>query len=262
MTDKGPLSEYNLRDMTPEMASSAEPSPQGMSGFARIVGVFFEPGKTFEDIGKRPTWLLPLLIIVLSTVAFSTLMGQHIGWDHVVRQQVESSSRAAQLTAEQREQQIAVGARMASFFSFATVVIIPLSYVIISALLLAMTAMMSGGLKFKQVYAVVCHSGLSGVIYALLCIVVMFIKKPEDFNVNNPLMFNVGSFMDPQGGSKFIYSLATSIDLFSFWMIFLIATGLKGAAGKRLSFAGALTAVVVPWAIYVFGKSALAGIFS
>jgi hypothetical protein len=248
--------------MTPETASPNEPAPQGMSGLARIFGVFFEPGKTFEDIGKRPTWVLPLLIIVLSTVAFTTVLGQHIGWEHIVRQQVESSSRAAQLPAEQREQQIAVGARMAPMLGYATVVIIPLSYVIISGILLAMTAMMSGGLKFKQVFAVVCHSGLSGVIFAILGVAVMFMKKPEDFNVNNPLMFNVGAYLDQQATSKFIYSLATSMDLFSFWMIFLIATGLKGAAGKRLSFAGAMTAVVVPWAIYVLCKSALAGVFS
>jgi hypothetical protein len=233
-----------------------------MSGLARIAGVFFEPGKTFEDIGKRPAWFLPLLIIVLSTITFTTVLGQHIGWDHIVRQQVENSSRAAQLSAEQREQQIAVGARMAPIFGFSTVIIIPLSYVIMSGILLAMTAMMSGGLKFKQVFAVVCHSGLPGVLFAILGIVVMFLKKPEDFNINNPLMFNAGAFMDPQSASKFVYSLATSMDLFSFWMIFLIATGLKASAGKRLSFGGALTAVVVPWAIYVFCKSALAGVFS
>jgi hypothetical protein len=233
-----------------------------MSGLARIFGVFFEPGKTFEDIGKRPTWFLPLLIIVLSTVTFTTVLGQHVGWERIVRQQIESSSSAAQLPADQREQRIAMGARMAPIFGFATVVIIPLSYVIISAILLAMTAMMSGGLKFKQVFAVICHSGLSGVIFALLALVVMFLKKPEDFNVNNPLMFNVAAYMDQPTTSKFLYSLATSMDLFSFWMIFLIATGLKGAAGKRLSFAGAVTAVVVPWAIYVLCKSALAGVFS
>ena len=247
--------------MTPETVSPVEPTPQGMSGFARIMGVFFEPGKTFEDIGKRPTWFLPLLIIVLSTIAFTMVLGQHVGWDHIVRQQVENSSRAAQLSAEQREAQISVGARMAPIFGFATVVLIPLGYVITAGILLAMTAMMSGGLKFKQVYAVMCHAGLPGVLFALLGVVVMFLKKPEDFNVNNPLMFNAGAFMDPQSASKFAYSLATSIDLFSFWMIFLIATGLKGAAGKRLSFGGAMTAVVVPWAIYVFCKSALAGVF-
>lgn len=248
--------------MTPETASSSEPTPQGMSGFARIVGVFFEPGKTFEDIAQRPGWVLPIAIIVLSTIFFTTMIGQKVGWERVVRQQIESSSRAQQLPAEQREQQISVGARMAPIFGYATVILIPLGYCITAAILLAMTAMMSGGLKFKQVYAVVCYAGLPGVLFAILGVVVMFLKKPEDFNVNNPLMFNVAAYMDPQNTSKFLYSLMTSIDLFSFWTIFLIATGLKAAAGKRMSFAGAMTAVVVPWAIYVLCKSALAGMFS
>lgn len=233
-----------------------------MGTFSRIAGVFFEPAKTFEDIGQRPNWLPPLLLIVVCTIAFTFLLGQHVGWDHIVRQQVENSSRAAQLTPEQREAQIAVGARMAPIFGYAPIVFIPVSYLVIAGVVLAMTAMMSAGLKFKQVFAVVCYSALPGIVYVGLCIMVMFLKDPDKFNVQNPLMFNAGSFMDPQGGSKFVYSLASSIDLFSFWTIFLIATGLKAAAGKKLSFAGALTAVVVPWALYVLVKSALAGAFS
>ena len=50
--------------------------------------------------------------------------------------------------------------------------------------------------------------------------------------------------------------------LFSFWTILLIAVGLKAAAGKKLTFGGALFAVVLPWAVWVLGKSALAGLFS
>jgi hypothetical protein len=41
----------------------------------------------------------------------------------------------------------------------------------------------------------------------------------------------------------------------------LIATGLKAAAGKKLSFGGAFFAVVLPWAVYVLCKSAMAGMF-
>jgi len=47
--------------------------------------------------------------------------------------------------------------------------------------------------------------------------------------------------------------------LFVFWTIFLIATGLKAAAGKKLTFTGALMAVLLPWAVVVLGKAALAG---
>jgi hypothetical protein len=59
-----------------------------------------------------------------------------------------------------------------------------------------------------------------------------------------------------------LYTLAMSLDLFTIWVILLTATGLKAAAGKRLSFGGALFAVVLPWAILVLGGASLAGLFS
>ncbi|HLH16442.1 MAG TPA: Yip1 family protein [Bryobacteraceae bacterium] len=248
--------------MTPESAPPPEPTEQGMGAFARITGVFFEPGKTFQDIGRRPTFLVPLLVIIAFTIGFTFLMGQHIGWENIARQGMENSSRAAQMTPEQKAQGIAMGAKIGAFMGYAMVVIIPVMYAIMAAVLLGMTAMMSAGLRFKQVYAVVVYSGLPGILYAILGCVVMFLKKPEDFNVNNPLMFNIGAYLDPQTTSKFLYSLATSMDLFTFWMIALVAIGLKAAAGKRLSSGGAFTAVVAPWAVYVLAKSALAGLFS
>jgi len=97
---------------------------------------------------------------------------------------------------------------------------------------------------------------------AILTIVVMHLKNPDEINVQNALAFNPGAFMDPNQGSKFLYSLASSLDLFTFWMILLMATGLKAAAGKKLTFGGALFAVVLPWAVYVLGKSAWAGLMS
>ena len=73
-------------------------------------------------------------------------------------------------------------------------------------------------------------------------------------------MFNPGAFMDPQTSPKFVYSLASSLDLFTIWILLLVATGLKAAAGKKLSFGGALFAVMLPWAVIILGKAALAGL--
>jgi len=233
-----------------------------MSPFARIAGIFFEPGKTFEDIGRRPTWLLPLAVIVVAVLAFSLTYGHHVGWEQMMRQQLANSPRAAQMTPDQREAAITQGARFAPIFTYLTVIFVPIGYLIVASVLLGMTAMMSAGLKFRQIFSVVCYAGLPSVIFSLLGIVVMLLKNPADFNIQNPLAFNVAAFLDPQATAKFVYSLALSIDLFSFWMIFLIATGLKAGGGRKLSFGGALTAVVVPWAVYVLGKSALAGLFS
>lgn len=253
---------YHIREMTPEVVQPPEPDSAQMGAFSRITGVFFEPGKTFADIGRKPTWVAPVLLLILLTIAVTFTMGQKIGWEQIVRQQMEGNPQAAQLTAEQREAQIAVGVRMSGIFAYAVPVFLPVYYLIVSGVLLGITAMMSAGLKFKQVFAVVTHANLPGLVSAVLMIVVMFLKNPSEFNAQNPLAFNPAAFMDPQTSSKFLYSLASSLDLFSIWIIFLLGTGLHAAAGKKLSFGGALTAVIVPWAIWVLGKSALAGVFS
>jgi len=68
--------------------------------------------------------------------------------------------------------------------------------------------------------------------------------------------------MDPINTPKFLYTLAMSFDLFTIWTILLTAVGIKAAAGKRLSFGGALFAVVLPWAVLVLIGATVAGMFS
>jgi len=249
--------------MTPENLPPPESTPAPMSEFSRIAGVFFEPAKTFEDVAARPRWLVPLLLVIFMTVVYMVTFSQRIGWERMMRQRFESTSAGAQLTEEQKEQRVAMAARFAPIGGFAGALVgLPVTYLLESAILLGIVAgMLSAPVKFKQVFAVVCYSGLLALISVPLSIAVMFLKNPDDFNMQNPLMFNPGAFLDPLSGSKFMYSLASSLDLFSFWAIFLVATGLKAAGGRRLSFGGALMAVIAPWAIYVLGKSALAGVF-
>lgn len=234
-----------------------------MSEPARITGVFFEPARTFADIAERPRWIVPLLLIVLASLVFSTMIGRRIGFERIVQEQIDKSPQAAQMSAEQRQQSVAVGTKIASISAYAGVIVgVPVYYLLAAAILLGITAgIMSAPVRYKQVFAIMCYAGLPGIIYAALGIVVMFLKSPDQFNMQNPLAFNPGAFMDPANTSKFVYSLASSMDLFSFWTMFLIATGLKAAAGRKLSMGGAVFAVVLPWAVWILAKAALAGAF-
>jgi hypothetical protein len=260
--------EYNRADMTPENARAVEPEPAGMGEFSRLTGVFFEPGKTFADIAERPRWLVPLLLVIVAGVAFYFLYGQHVGWERFLRHQMETSARMQQsmerLPADQRDRYIAMQVKfMGIGYYFGTIVMVPLMYLISAAIVLGIASgMMSAGVKFKQVFAIVCYAGLPGILKHGLAIVVMFLKSPDEFNLVNPLAFNPGAFMDPISTPKFLYTVAMSLDLFTIWGILLTAVGLKAAAGKRLSFGGALFAVVLPWAVLVLLGATVAGIFS
>ncbi len=258
-----PPLEYNHPDMHPQEATATSPEPTGMGEFSRIAGVFFEPKKAFADIAAMPAFLVPLILVIAASLGMMIAFTQHVGWERTVAQQMANSPRTAQMTPEQRQQAIATGAKFASMTMYVLPILIPVTWLIIAGVLTGITAgILSAGVKFKQVFAIVAYANLVGVIMAALSVIVMFLKNPDDFNIQNPLMFNVGAYMDPQTSSKFLYSLATSLDLFSFWMMLLMATGLRAAAGKKLSFGGALFAVVLPWAVYVLGKSAIAGVFA
>ena len=174
-----------------------------------------------------------------------------------------SSSQAAQLTPEQKEQRIAAGAKFAPIVTYvAILVFVPLGTLVWAAVLLAIVkGMMSAPLRLKQVFAILCYASLPGVIMTLLAIAVMFMKPPEDFNLQNPLVFNPAAFMDQAATSKFLYSLGSSIDLFRLWTLVLIGIGLKAAGGRQVSMGGAMTAVFLPWAIWILGSASLAGVF-
>ena len=80
---------------------SPVPEPQAaISPIGRIIGVFFSPKSTFEDIVRKPNWLVPMgLIVVMSLVAIIAL-NSHFSWHDYIAQQIEKSPRAAQLSAE------------------------------------------------------------------------------------------------------------------------------------------------------------------
>lgn len=250
--------------MTPESLLPAEPEFKGMSEISRISGILFEPGKTFEDIARRPTYILPMVLVIGVVLVMMTLFAQHVGWERFVRHQFETNPRMAQMDPAQRQRAMEMQIRFSPIVGYVGPLLgVPIVDLIWAALLLGIVkGIMGATVRFKQVFAVIAWSGIVGIISTILAIVVMFLKNPDDFNLQNPLVFNPGAMMDPLTSSKFVYSLATSLDLLWIWGLVLIGIGLKAAGGKSLSMGGAMTAVFLPWVIWTLGKAALAGVFA
>src|ERR1039458_2681360 len=171
---------------------------------SRLTGVFFEPAKTFADVAERPGFWVPLILIMVFSVCYMVLFGQHVGWERMMRHQFETSSRMAQMSPEQREQSVQMAAKYAPISGYVGVLLgVPLGTLIWAAVLLGIAkGMMSAQVRLKQVFAIICYSGMPGLIMVLLAIAVMFLKPPDDFNLQNPLVFNPGAFMDPTATSK------------------------------------------------------------
>lgn len=253
--------------MTPEPITPASPEPQGMGEFSRLLGVYLEPTKAFTDIARRPTWLVPLLLVILSGIAFYSIFGQHVGWARYLQHQLETNPKAAermaQVPPEQRARTQEMQAKFAGVGADAAVAIFtPIALVVSAGIVFAIVNAMGAGLRYKQVFSIMAYGSLPIIVKYALSVVVMFLKNPDDFNPTNPLAFNAAAFMDPVTASKFLYTIAVTVDLFAIWMLLLGATGLKAAAQKRLTFGGALFAVAAPFVLFALFGATMAGLFA
>jgi hypothetical protein len=110
-------------------------------------------------------------------------------------------------------------------------------------------------LKFAQTFAVTAYALLVRALWNALMILLVYLKPPEDFNIQvSP--FSPAAYMNRLETPKWLMSLAGSLDLFTIWSIILLAIGFSVAA-KKLSFAKSLTAIAIPWLIWVVGLMAL-----
>src|SRR5438445_9226078 len=103
---------------TTSMPAPEAQSRPAISPIGRVVGAFFSPKATFEDIVRKPSWVLPVVLLTLFSIAVSFAINQRINWREFMAQQIEKNPRSANMSAEQKEQQIEGGARISPMFTW------------------------------------------------------------------------------------------------------------------------------------------------
>ncbi len=244
-------------------ASAPSAPAKELSEFARLSGILWEPGATFRDIAARPRWWPPLVIVIALSLVFSVTFTQRGGWEHFFRQQMETNSRMQSMTADQRAQTMAIQIKVAPYFAYgAAVVGFPFFAVVAAGVfLLLFRTLLGADVTFKQIYAVCCYSFVPLIFSSIMALAVMLLKEPDQFDLQNPILTNVGAFLDSVSTPKWLYALASSVDVFSAWVMILMATGLSTAA-RKISWSTSFMCVLGTWMVYVLlkvGGAAISG---
>jgi hypothetical protein len=250
------------------MASTATHAPDASGGsISRIFGVFFSPKETFASIAQRPTWLTPVILSCIVSLALIAVFTHHVGWRHTIEKQDQASAATAarmdQMTPQQREQMIGLQMKYAPDVAFAAAVIGPfLGVLIVAALFLALfNVVYSTPMSLKTSMGVVAYSFVPRILLALVAILVIFLKDPSQVDLQNPLASNPGALM-ASDTPQWLITLAGQIDFFSIWVIILLAIGYRAVNPKKVSMIGALGSVVALWAVYVIIRVAVAAALS
>jgi Yip1-like protein len=230
------------------MSSIAPPPPSApdiapLSQVARIVNTFVAPEKTFNDLRRSAAWWAPFLLLAVVSVAFVYTVDKKVGFRKVSDNQVQMSPKATrrmdQMNAVDREQAMQRQAKITGYISYGFWAFILIWYVLVAAVLLATFKFGAGAsdLTFSRTFAVVMFAALPQVLRSLLAIASLLAGvSPDGFTFQNPVGTNPGFYMTP-GDSPFLYSVATSLDLFMVWTLALTAIGLSCVSKLKRSTA-------------------------
>ena len=239
-------------------APMAEPQA-AISPFGRIIGVLFSPKATFEDIARKPSWLLPVVISTILGIASTVVLNQRVDWRDYIMQQMEKSPRAANMPADQKEKQAEISAKVTVYIVYLAGAIGSAGFAVVvgAVMMLAYNLLAGAGASFSQSFAIAAHTLVVGIVSTPIFLLVLLLRPKGTIDPENPVATNLAAFL-PEESSKWLMTLCKSVDIFTIWMLVLIAIGfaavnpkkLKGSKSYAIAFSvwGALVLVKVLWA--------------
>lgn len=251
----------------PVLPASPAPTPETapLSQGARIVNTFIAPSKTFTDLRRSASWWAPFLLMVIVSTVFVYTVGEKVGFRKVADNQLQMSPKQSaqvdNLPADQRERQMeqrTTGTRIVSYAFPAIVLII---WLVIASVLFATFKFAAGAdITFKVALAIVVYAGLPGLLKTLLAMLsVVAGMSPDSFSFQNPVATNPGYFMNPSE-NVFLYSIASSLDIFLIWTLVLTAIGFTCVSKVKQGTSFAI--VFGWWTVFTLAGAALGAAFS
>lgn len=248
------------------MATTPIPMPEAqatISPFGRILGVLFSPKKTFEDIVRKPSWVLPVVLMTVLSTVVTFAFTQRVNWREFMSQQIEKSPRAGQLSPEQKQQQIEGGAKFSPIVIDAIGVVAPIILVLVVGLVMWGAYSLLGGIStnFGTAIGITSHAFLTGLVSSPLFLLILYLKPAENIDVENPMATNLAALL-PDESAKWLVALCKSLDVFSIWTLILLAVGFAAVNPKKLKGAKSFSIAFTVWAAFVVCRIGWAFIFS
>ena len=237
------------------MATTSLPAPgaqAAISPFGRIIGTLFSPKSTFEDIVRKPGWVLPVVLLTLLSLGVSFAINQRINWREFMSQQIEKSPSAANMSAEQKEQRIEGGAKFSPAFTYAIGLLGPVIATLLVGLVMWGSYNLLGGANtnFGTSLSITAHAFLTGLVSSPLLILILYLKPIGSVDLENPVAANLAAVL-PDDAAKWLFALCKSIDIFSIWTLILLAIGFAATNPKKLAGSKAFSIAFTVWAVFV-----------
>ena len=230
----------------PPSASSGGSAPLSLG--QRFVGMLTAPKATYESVVSWPRWLGMLAITTaITTVVMAAFLFSSAGTE-IIREQMMAQGNAQP---EQVERMLPI---IKGFQVGIMPIAIPVVTVIMAGVLMGFFAITGGTASFKQVLAVVVHSGVVSTLIGVANIVVNWVRGSA---TNVTSLAGLAQAFDEHSFPAYVL---TALDLAMFFSLFILAIGLGVLYRRRTGtiFAG-LSAAYLIIALVIGGVRAALG---
>lgn len=212
-----------MNEVIPQGTEAAEKGGLGGS-LSRVVRVMYAPGRVFQELERRPEWLVPFIICLLVAAISSWVLIPSV---------ILPAQREALESRGLTEQQLEAarpwleGNRPVYIGLVTALVFTALGFVVIAGVFHLVCAMILGGqANFARTFAVVAYSWVVVVPESIVKIPIQLATKSAEAHTSLALILS-----SPGEGSafayRFLYRFLDQVDIFTVWRIILIGVGLS-----------------------------------
>lgn len=230
------------------------------SAFGRVIGVLIGPEKTFRSIAERPTWAVPLILLVLLGAGVGWVVGQRMDFEQSIRQ--EMADRGEKMSEEQIQKTVEMTEKFGWAFTTAPALLSPVIYLLIGLIFMVALRLAGSEIGFAQSFSVTLYAMMPWMIHGLLSLPLILrldTIDPTTMQQGGVLMSNLAA-LAPEGSGKVLLALLASLDLFSLWTLVLLTIGFRVVG--RVSTTAAAGVSITLWLLYLAGKLGFAAAFS
>jgi len=244
---------------TTEPATPAAPAAPGKNVFERIAGVLFAPADAFEEIARRPGAIAPLILFILAGYASSFIVIPRLDIDAITTAQQDAMRKKnPNVSQADLDRMARIGTSFNKVILWAAPVLLVVIYVIIAAVLLLAFRLMGGEGTFHQALSATLYAWIPLLILSIITTIVVLVRGSFDPTTAATLVMSNPAFLVDMKEQPVLYSLLSSLDVFTIWTLVLLAFGF--AALARMARSSAAAIVFSLWVALILAKIGFAAL--
>jgi hypothetical protein len=224
--------------------------PGGATPGSTLVNTLLSPSGAMDTLVQRPRALPAVLVLTVLSVGPALVAQQRGVIQARTHAQMSRDPAFQRLSSEQREEMLSRSGRMAPYTVLAGAALSPVAGLLVtSAIFFAAASWLGAQAPFRTMFAVVSHAWLPVAVQGLISVPVLLAKEPAEVEFENLLPLSNLGFLFSRADQPRLYQAASSLDLFSFWVLGLLTLGI--ARVTRRTWAQALPLVLALWLLYI-----------